>query len=120
MICANLFAFFLCFLTFETFVLPLCSSRQIEAEHNMNTYLDQFLLEVVKDYLKSLSQAEFLALTCDLSQIHDGLIRQVYNQACIRNFRAPIRVTADVFGCSKRNITKYLNPKIRNSAKEEL
>ena len=48
----------------------------------MYTELEQFLLEVVKDYLKSLSDAEFLALTCDLTTLHDGLIRQVYNQAC--------------------------------------
>jgi hypothetical protein len=32
----------------------------------------------------------------------------VYNQACHRNFRAPLRVTADIFVCTKRNISKYL------------
>ena len=74
----------------------------------MTDYLEQFILEVVKDYLKSLSDEDFRALTCDLTKLHDGLIRQVYNQACLRNFRAPIRVTADVFVCSKQNIKFFL------------
>ena len=69
----------------------------------------KLLLETLKEHLQSLSDAEFLALTCDLTQLHDGLIRQVYNQACHRNFRAPIRVSADIFVCTKRNISKYLN-----------
>lgn len=74
----------------------------------MKTELEQFLLEVVKDHLKSLSDEQFLALTCNLTQLHDGLIRQVYNQALRRQFRAPNRVTADIFVCTKRNISKYL------------
>ena len=74
----------------------------------MKTELEQFLLEVVKDHLRSLSDEQFLALTCNLTQLHDGLIRQVYNQACLRNFRAPLRVSADIFVCTKRNISKYL------------
>ena len=74
----------------------------------MKTELEQLLLEVVKDHLRSLSDEQFLALTCDLTQLHDGLIRQVYNQACLRNFRAPLRVSADIFVCTKRNISKYL------------
>lgn len=86
----------------------------------MKDYLEQFLLEVVNDHLKSLSNEQFLALTCNSTSLHDGLIRLVYNQAIIRGFRAPLRVTADVFGCSKRNISKYLDPKTRNFAKEEL
>ena len=58
-------------------------------------YLEQLLLEIAKDHLKSLSDAEFLALTCNLTSLHDGLIRQVYNQALARKFRAPLRVTAE-------------------------
>lgn len=81
---------------------------QICLINTMNDYLEQFLLEVVKDHLKSLSDEQFLALTCNLTTLHDGLIRQVYNQACHRNFRAPVRVTADIFVCTKRNISKYL------------
>ena len=89
----------------------LCSTFVIASSNRSGLqmdYLEHFLLEVVKEHLKSLSDAEFLALTCDQTKLHDGLIRQVYNQACSRHFRAPIRVSADVFGCSKRNITKYL------------
>ena len=86
----------------------------------MYSELDLFLLEQAKGYLKSLSNEQFLALTCNLTTLHDGLIRQVYNQALVRNFRAPIRASADVFLCSKRNITKYLSQKTRNSANKEL
>ena len=81
---------------------------QICLINTMNDYLEQFLLEVVKDHLKSLSDEQFLALSCNLTTLHDGLIRQVYNQACHRNFHAPVRVTADIFVCTKRNISKYL------------
>ena len=77
----------------------------------MKTELEQFLLEVAKGYLKSLSNEDFLALTCNLSLLHDGLIRLVYYQAIIRCLRAPIRITADVFVCTKRNISKYLSKK---------
>ena len=83
-------------------------SGHIRFVNTMNDYLEQFLLEVVKDHLKSLSDEQFLAFTCNLTTLHDGLIRQVYNQACHRNFRAPVRVTADIFVCTKRNISKYL------------
>ena len=74
----------------------------------MKTELEQFLLEVVKDHLRSLSDEQFLALTCNLTQLHDGLIRQVYNQALRRQFRAPNRVTADVFLLSKKQIGRIL------------
>ena len=73
--------------------------------------LEQVLLEAAKAYLKTLSNEDFLALTCNLTTLHDGLIRLVYHQAIIRCFRAPIRVTADIFVCTKRNITKYLHRK---------
>ncbi|MBR0195612.1 MAG: hypothetical protein IJQ32_05175 [Paludibacteraceae bacterium] len=63
----------------------------------MYTELEQFLLEQAKGYLKSLSDAEFLALTCNLTTLHDGLIRLVHNQSLSRQFRAPNRVTAAVF-----------------------
>ena len=63
----------------------------------MYTELEQFLPEQAKGYLKSLSDAEFLALTCNLTTLHDGLIRLVHNQSLSRQFRAPNRVTAAVF-----------------------
>ena len=93
---------------FLYFCAPL---RQIEVGHNMNKNLEQVLLEAAKGYLKSLSNEEMLALTCNLTTLHDELIRLVYHQAIIRCFRAPLRVTADIFLCSKRNISKYLGRK---------
>ena len=74
----------------------------------MKTELEQILLEAAKGHLKLLSDAEFLALTCDLTKLHDGLIRLVYNQSLCRKFRAPNRVTADVFGVTKSSIIKNL------------
>jgi hypothetical protein len=56
--------------------------------------LDLFLLEQAKGYLKSLSDEQFLALTCNLTNLHDGLIRLVHNQSLSRSFRAPNGVTA--------------------------
>ena len=46
---------------------------QICLINTMNDYLEQFLLEVVKDHLKSLSDEQFLALSCNLTTLHDGL-----------------------------------------------
>ena len=77
----------------------------------MYTELDQFLLEAAKSYLLSLSDEQFLALTCDLTNLHDGLIRTVHQQSLKRRFRAPFNVTADVFLCSKDNIKYFINKK---------
>ena len=77
----------------------------------MYTELDQFLLEAAKSYLPSLSDEQFLALTCDLTNLHDGLIRTVHQQSLKRRFRAPFNVTADVFLCSKDNIKYFINKK---------
>ena len=83
-------------------------SGHIRFVNTMNDYLEQFLLEVVKDHLKSLSDEQFLALSCNLTTLHDGLVRHVYNQALHRQFRAPNRVTADVFLLSKKQIGRIL------------
>ncbi len=77
----------------------------------MYTELDRLLLEVAKDYLLSLSDEQFLALTCDLTNLHDELIRMVHQQSLNRKFRAPYKVTADVFLCSKDNIKYFVNKK---------
>lgn len=77
----------------------------------MYTELDRLLLEVAKDYLLSLSEEQFLALTCDLTNLHDELIRTVHQQSVRRQFRAPFRVTAGVFLCSKDNIKYFINKK---------
>ena len=77
----------------------------------MYTELDLFLLEAAKSYLLSLSDEQFLALTCDLTNLHDGLIRTVHQQSLKRRFRAPFKVSADVFLCSKDNIKYFINKK---------
>ena len=77
----------------------------------MNTELEQFLLEQAKGYLKSLSNEDFLALTCNLTNLHDELIRTIHMQSLHRKFRAPFKVTADVFLCSKDNIKYFVNKK---------
>ena len=74
----------------------------------MKKEFEQILLETAKGYLKSLSDAEFLALTCNLTSLHDGLIRLVHNQSLCRKFRAPNRITADVFMQTKSSIIKNL------------
>ena len=74
----------------------------------MNYNLEQVMLEVAKDYLKSLDNEQFLALTCDFTILHNGLIRLVYNQSILRNVKAPVRNTADVFLCTKGNIKHFL------------
>ena len=63
----------------------------------MYTELDLFLLDAAKGYIRSLFDEQFLALTCDLTNLHDELIRTVHIQSLHRKFRAPFKVTADVF-----------------------
>ena len=82
-----------------------------DAKCKMTTELENVMLEAAKSYLKSLSDEQFLALTCDLSNLHDGIIRVVYYQVLIRQFRAPNRVTADVFYLSKKQIGRVLKKK---------
>ena len=77
----------------------------------MYTELDLFLLDEADGYIRSLSDEQFLALTCDLTNLHDGLIRLVHQQSLYRKFRAPFTVTADVFLCSKDNIKYFINKK---------
>jgi len=77
----------------------------------MKTELEQFLLEAAKGFLRSLNDEQFLALTCNLTTLHDGLIRLVHNQSLIRQFRAPNRVTAAIFDRRKDTIKKFLHKK---------
>jgi hypothetical protein len=78
----------------------------------MKTELEQFLLEEAKGFLRSLSDEQFLALTCNLTTLHDGLIRLVHNQSLNRKFRAPNRVTAEIFDRRKDTIKKFLRTKL--------
>ena len=66
------------------------------------------MLEAAKGYLRSLNDEQFLALMCDLTNLHDGVIRLVHNQSLSRGFRAPNRVTAGVFDLSCKQIGRVL------------
>ena len=59
----------------------------------MNTALEQIMLEAAKAHLQQLDDEQFLAVSCDLQQLHDGIIRIVYHQSLRRMYRAPRRVT---------------------------
>jgi len=50
----------------------------------MNDQLDQTILEMVRTYLRSLSDRDFLALTCNLSALCAGLVRVVYDEVLRR------------------------------------
>ena len=86
-------------------------AAQIAGKYIMQTELDQVLLEAARGYLKSLNDEQFLAMTCDLTNLHNRLIRLVHTEALIRQFRAPIRVTADFFMLTKSSVIKNLRKK---------
>lgn len=77
----------------------------------MNTALEQIMLEAAKAHLRQLDDEQFLAVSCDLQQLHDGIIRIVYHQSLRRMYRAPRRVTADVFLLSKKQIGRIISKK---------
>ncbi len=77
----------------------------------MNTALEQIMLEAAKAHLQQLDDEQFLAVSCDLQQLHDGIIRIVYHQSLRRMYRAPRRVTADVFLLSKKQIGRIISKK---------
>ena len=74
----------------------------------MQMNLEKMMLGAAESYLKSLNDDQFLAITCNLPNLHDGIIRLVHNQSLTRCFRAPNRVTAGVFGLSKKQIGRIL------------
>lgn len=77
----------------------------------METELEKIMLEAAKEYLQTLDDRQFLAISCDLQLLHDGIIRIVHNHSLRRAFRAPNRVTADVFLLSKKQIGRVLRKK---------
>ena len=77
----------------------------------MNTALEQIMLEAAKAHLQQLDDEQYLAVSCDLQQLHDGIIRIVYHQSLRRMYRAPRRVTADVFLLSKKQIGRIISKK---------
>lgn len=86
----------------------LCDNLSNQVCYKMETQIEKIMLKAAKAYLESLDDEQFLALTCELSNLHNGIIRLVHTQSLIRQFRAPMRVTADIFQCTKRNIRHFL------------
>ena len=76
----------------------------------MNDRFELFLLEAAKRYLKSLSNEDFLALTCDIYALITGLVRLVRNESAARNINATDN-TAQTFHRSKRHIRRILQEK---------
>ena len=73
----------------------------------MKTELEIVLLEAAKGYLKSLSDEQFLALTCDIFALIVGLVRLVRNESAARNIN-PTDNTAKTFRRSPRHIRRLL------------
>ncbi len=87
----------------------------------MNDQLDQTILEMVRTYLCSLSDSDFLALTCDLTTLCTGLVRVVYDEVLRRQaqemnkpkkdqrFKYLNKVVAAVFDRSVRHIRRIID-----------
>jgi hypothetical protein len=69
---------------------------------NYEDQLDQTILEMVRTYLRSLSDSDFLALTCNLTALCTGLVRVVYDEVLRRQAQ-------EVNKPKKEQQFKYLN-----------
>ena len=86
----------------------------------MNDKLEQTILEMVRTYLRSLSDTDFLALTCNLTNLCGDLIRAVYDEAIRRQakeihkpkkeqqFKYLNKIVAAVFDRSVRHIRRIM------------
>ena len=77
--------------------------------------LDEVLLDFAKEYIKNLSNEEYLGLAYNSKHLHDKLIEFVYGQSSLR-FKNPTRVTADIFGLAKSSIKDFMR-KLRKCEK---
>ena len=68
----------------------------------MNDQLEQTILEMVRTYLRSLSDSSFLALTCNLTDLSSGLVRVVYDEVIRRQAQ-------EIYKPTKEQQFKYLN-----------
>jgi len=87
----------------------------------MKDQLDQTILEMVRTYLRSLSDSDFLALTCNLSALCAGLVRVVYDEVLRRQaqeintpkkdqqFKYLNKVVAAIFDRSVRHIRRIID-----------
>ena len=69
---------------------------------NYEDQVDQTILEMVRTYLRSLSDSDFLALTCNLTALCTGLVRVVYDEVLRRQAQ-------EVNKPQKEQQFKYLN-----------
>lgn len=87
----------------------------------MNDQLDQTILEMVRTYLRSLSDRDFLALTCNLSALCAGLVRVVYDEVLRRQaqeinkpkidqqFKYLNKIVAAIFDRTIRHIRRIID-----------
>ena len=87
----------------------------------MNDQLDQTILEMVRTYLRSLSDSDFLALTCNLSALCAGLVRVVYDEVLRRQaqeinkpkidqqFKYLNKIVAAIFDRTIRHIRRIID-----------
>lgn len=87
----------------------------------MNDRLEQTILEMVRTYLRSLSDSDFLALTCNLTALCAGLVRVVYDEVIRRQvqeidkpkkdqqFKYLSKVVAAIFDRSTRRIRQIID-----------
>ena len=87
----------------------------------MNDQLDQTILEMVRTYLRSLSDSDFLALTCNLTALCIGLVRAVHDEVIRRQaqeintpkkdqqFKYLNKVVAAIFDRSVRHIRRIID-----------
>ena len=87
----------------------------------MNDRLEQTILEMVRAYLRSLSDSDFLALTCNLTEFCAGLVRVVYDEVLRRQvvemnkpkkeqqFRYINKIVAAIFDRTQRHIRRIID-----------
>jgi len=87
----------------------------------MKDQLEQTIHEMVRTYLRSLSDSDFLALTCNLTALCTGLVRVVYDEVLRRQaqemnkpkkdqqFKYLNKVVAAVFDRSVRHIRRIID-----------
>lgn len=86
----------------------------------MKDQLEQTILEMVRTYLRSLSDRDFLALTCNLTTLCEGLVRAVHDEVLRRQaqetgkpkkeqqFKYLNKIVAAVFDRSIRHIRRIM------------
>ena len=73
----------------------------------METYLHRYLLKDAEEYLNSLNDNEFWAMTHDHVEFHDGMIMIVDEQCKKRGIKNKSSFLAAFFGQSARNMRKF-------------